>query len=203
MNGSRLLIKFGGSLCDPQVLSPLVKVIRTLAAAARVVIIPGGGPFSKAVRALDREQNLGATTSHWMAIAAMDQYGRYLEREGFGISTDDPTLLEANGSPTIFLPYQFLRANDSLPHSWSVTSDSIAAHLASVLRIDRLVLLKAVDAPASPCPVGKAIDAGVVDPAFNTYLAGSTECWMLNGKYPKGLLEIEKSGVRLIREAAL
>jgi aspartokinase-like uncharacterized kinase len=138
-----------------------------------------------------------------MAIAAMDQYGRFLESEGFGATVEDPASLSAADSPSIFLPYHFLRSNDVLPHSWSVTSDSIAAYLAWSFRVERLLLLKAVDAPASPCPVAEAIEAGIVDAEFDAHLANNTECWLVNGKHPKRLLDLERSAARLIRDPVL
>lgn len=183
-------------------LHPLAKAIRALAVGLPVTIIPGGGPFADAVRDWDRTRHLGDAASHWMAIAAMDQYGRFLESEGLGNAVDDPAALGVNGLPTVFLPYRFLRDTDPLPHSWSVTSDSISAYLASVFRINRLVLLKAVDPPLSPCPVGRAIDAGIIDPAFNSYLDQNIEGWIVNGKYPDRLLQLETSGVRLVRDLA-
>jgi 5-(aminomethyl)-3-furanmethanol phosphate kinase len=203
LNNSGLLIKFGGSLCEPQVLPPLAKVIRRLAATVPVTILPGGGPFANAVRDWDRRQHLGDTTSHWMAIAAMDQFGRFLESGGFGVAVYDPAMLGANGTPRIFLPYRFLHETDPLPHSWSVTSDSIAAYLASVFRINRLVLLKATDGPTSPCSVSTAVEASLIDSSFNQYLNENTECWIVNGNSPEGLTDLENAGVRLLRNPAI
>ena len=43
------------------------------------------------------------------------------------------------------MPFQYLFKQDPLPHSWDVTSDSIAAYLAETLHAQKLILLKDVD----------------------------------------------------------
>ena len=48
------------------------------APGARIVLVPGGGPFADAVRDADRTLGLGSDTAHWMAILAMDQYAHLL-----------------------------------------------------------------------------------------------------------------------------
>jgi acetylglutamate kinase len=40
-----------------------------------------------------------------------------------------------------------MRAADPLPHSWDITSDSIAAFIAGALGAGELILLKPVDGP--------------------------------------------------------
>jgi hypothetical protein len=42
----------------------------------------------------------------------------------------------------VLAPYRWLRDADPLPHSWDVTSDSIAAWVAGALGARRLVLVK-------------------------------------------------------------
>jgi len=45
----------------------------------------------------------------------------------------------------IFLPYSFLREDDTLPHNWDVTSDSIALYIANKIKLSRCFLIKNVD----------------------------------------------------------
>ena len=42
----------------------------------------------------------------------------------------------------VLAPYRWLREADPLPHSWDVTSDSIAAWVASRIGARRLILIK-------------------------------------------------------------
>jgi aspartokinase-like uncharacterized kinase len=51
----------------------------------------------------------------------------------------------AAGEIAILAPSRWLRATDTLPHSWDVTSDSIAAFLAGALDAVRLDLVKPVE----------------------------------------------------------
>jgi aspartokinase-like uncharacterized kinase len=55
-----------------------------------------------------------------------------------------------------------------LPHTWQVTSDSIAAWTATMLSADELVLLKSVPLP-SETTFEQAAHAGLVDEQFPTF----------------------------------
>ena len=44
-------------------------------------------------------------------------------------------------------PYAWMRATDTLPHSWDITSDSIAAFIAADLGASELILVKPIDGP--------------------------------------------------------
>ena len=59
-----------------------------------------------------------------------------------------------------------MRASDPLPHSWDITSDSIAAYIAGVLDARELILVKPIDGPvnalvdrgfAAACPPGMRV----------------------------------------------
>jgi aspartokinase-like uncharacterized kinase len=112
-----------------------------------LIVVPGGGAFADAVREADRRLGLGDDAAHWMAVLAMDQCAHLLlTRLAIGalVSTarDIEVALQA-GKVAILAPYRWLRAVDPLPHSWSVTSDAIAAWVAGAAGAARLVLVKA------------------------------------------------------------
>jgi aspartokinase-like uncharacterized kinase len=60
-------------------------------------------------------------------------------------ATEMSTALASRRIP-VLAPYAWLRRADPLPHSWEVTSDSIAAWIARAIAASRLVLVKPPDA---------------------------------------------------------
>src|SRR5439155_8330146 len=60
------------------------------------------------------------------------------------------------GRLNVLAPSAWLLRADPFPHSWDVTSDSIAAWVARALRTARLVLLKSVDGVPGPGRPGPA-----------------------------------------------
>lgn len=143
------VVKVGGSLAGQP--GALERVGRALAQARDMrplVVIPGGGPFADAVREFDRQSGLSPDAAHWMAILAMDQFAYVLGDRvpGGQVVTDAREVGEAlqRHQVPILAPARWLRAADELPHSWEVTSDSLAAYLAVLLGADELVLVKPV-----------------------------------------------------------
>ncbi len=129
---SPLVVKVGGSLFDRVV--PLLDLFRE--AGRPVLIVPGGGKFADLVRRLDVSED----AAHWMAIAGMEQFAWYIASHGIPATPAIALPAEA----TVLLPYCALREFDPLPHSWDITSDTIAAWVARELSAD-LLLLKSVD----------------------------------------------------------
>jgi len=127
-----LVVKVGGSLFSEA--EGIVALLKE--SGRRLLIVPGGGPFAGLVRSM----NLPDEPSHWMAILAMDQFGWYMAAGGVAVTHD----LSLPSRTEILLPYRILRDRDPLPHTWDVTSDTIAAWVASELGID-LLILKSVD----------------------------------------------------------
>ncbi len=127
-----LVVKVGGSLFDRVV--PLLEIFREV--GRPVLIVPGGGKFADLVRRLA----VSDTAGHWMAIAGMEQFGWYIASHGVPAAFR----LTLPSEVTVLLPYCALREIDPVPHSWNVTSDTIAAWVAKELSTD-LLLLKSVD----------------------------------------------------------
>ena len=164
------VMKLGGSvLAHPQQFESTLKTIEGIAREGGVLVVPGGGLFADAVREADRRFQPGDSAAHWMAVLAMDQHAHLIAarlQRGMVVTTAREAIaaIEA-GSIPVLAPYQWLRDADPLPHSWEVTSDSIAAWVAGALGATRLVLVK---------PPGAAGDE-VVDAYFSRALpAGVT-----------------------------
>lgn len=155
------VVKIGGGLLGQA--GAFERVTDAVAAAARgqrVLVVPGGGPFADAVRQLVRRIKISEDAAHWMAILGMDQYAHALAARIASATlveraADLGAALDAGRIP-VLAPFRWLREEDPLPHSWEVTSDSIAAWLTGALGARRLVLLK---------PVADA-DGKLVDPYF-------------------------------------
>lgn len=133
-------------LRSPDALAPVLAVVGDVARSRRVIVVPGGGPFADAVRDADRRFGLSHSAAHWMAVLAMDQFAYLLaERLAEGrvvAGPDEIAAALAEGALPVLAPSRWLRAADPLPHTWSVTSDSIAAWVAGALGARRLVLVK-------------------------------------------------------------
>lgn len=172
-----LVVKIGGSLLDqvPALVPLLEESVRPL------LIVPGGGRFADLVRDVAPEDE----SAHWMAVLAMEQVGWYIA--GHGIPSTDR--LGAPGETTVFLPYAEMRRNDPLPHTWDVTSDTIAAWVAATLDLD-LLLLKSVDGIVRDghlvSQVRQACDSDAVDGAFFDFVfTRRIRTRIVNGRKPE------------------
>jgi aspartokinase-like uncharacterized kinase len=195
------VLKIGGSLGRCAELPDLCRMIEKLSRNHSLVIIPGGGDFAEQVREADRRFQLGDTTAHWMAVLAMDQYGYLLSRLISG-SVVTPALDNAlksseSGRPAILLPSALMMKSDPLPHSWQVTSDSIAAWVSQTIYCPRLGLLKDVDGLVNEeglipemTVAQLAAHSGGTDEYLPKLLAHATpETWVINGRRPERLAE--------------
>ena len=141
------VIKIGGAL-----LSLDDSLTRALAALERIsherslLVVPGGGPFADVVRTVDAQHSLRPDDAHWMAILGMDQYAillaSRLRNAELVRHRDDIARALSRGKLPVLAPAQWLREADPLPHSWDVTSDSIAAWVAAEVGARRLILIK-------------------------------------------------------------
>jgi (4-(4-[2-(gamma-L-glutamylamino)ethyl]phenoxymethyl)furan-2-yl)methanamine synthase len=136
----------GGLLADSRHLDAVLSAIHDAVRDRRLLIVPGGGPFADAVRNVDRRMHLSDDAAHWMAILAMDQYAHLIaSRLPHGVVVDREEAIVAAldaGRIPVIAPSSWLREADPLPHTWDVTSDSIAAWIAGQVGAPSLVLVK-------------------------------------------------------------
>jgi len=144
------------------------------------VLIAGGGKLADAIREADSAWGLGEEAAHWLCVEVLGVSARLLATRlpACGWETDWNRLLprldaSEGRQPTIFSPVQFLREIEAtlpprpLPHTWGVTSDSIAARIAQVLKASELVLLKSADPPEQATGQPPYVDDYFVTAAYS------------------------------------
>jgi dihydroneopterin aldolase len=140
-------------------------------AGGETVLVPGGGPFADVVRTVQMHSGISDSAAHHMAILAMEQYGLMLCDLSPGLLPADS--LEnighalRQGLTPVWMPVAMCRHAAELPQNWSVTSDSLAAWLATQLSADNLTLVK-YGQPADADPLAMAA-SGWVDQAFPAF----------------------------------
>jgi 5-(aminomethyl)-3-furanmethanol phosphate kinase len=141
------VIKVGGALLTLEDALPrALSALNHLSREHSFLVIPGGGPFADAVRSVDQTHALTPDDAHWMAILGMDQYAiliaSRIRNAELVAHRDEIARAAARGRIPVLAPYRWLREADPLPHSWDVTSDSIAAWVATEIGARQLILVK-------------------------------------------------------------
>jgi len=173
MHHNKAVFKIGGKILENSknlefTISQLKKLYEdnTL---QKIIIIPGGGSYANFIRNIDKKLILGDDLAHWTAIFSMDYNGKDLNRKfpDFECIDDFEIIQRAKrifciflpynylkkkdelphswDVTSIFLPYNYLKKKDELPHSWDVTSDSIAIYIANKLNLNECYLVKDIE----------------------------------------------------------
>jgi aspartokinase-like uncharacterized kinase len=174
-----VVVKVGGSLYDLPDLRPRLTRWLTQVKAAPVLLVPGGGKMAQVMRELDRIHRLGEDRAHWLALQVMAVQARFLKAMVPGAAVverlDACAEVWRGECHAILDAHAFAQADEgnegALPHSWTVTSDSVAARAARLLNARKLVLLKSVD-PPSEANWEEAARAGLVDAWFPRVAVG-------------------------------
>lgn len=194
------IIKLGGSLLAKG--REIVQLLSDYAVknALSFVIIPGGGPFVEPIKKLS--DRISDDTSHWMAVLAMHQYGLFLADGELEIPVvESIDGLKNAGHICIVLPYKILKDDDCLPHTWDVTSDTIAAFIARELGEKRFIKVTDVDGILDENGfLIKRINAkemiekehkGCVDAELPRFLLQNRmSCMIVNGNVPARILDV-------------
>jgi len=184
------IVKVGGSLLD---WPPLPRTLLNWLADQPPdlnVLVCGGGCVADVIRRADRDFSLGDKASHWLCIDALSLTARLLQAllRQPSLLTSFETLMvgisQAVPGTVIFDPAEFLRSHEPrlpgrpLAHSWSVTSDSIAARLAAVTGAQELVLLKSSGPPVASWEALAAMN--MVDADFPVAIAELSSVRVVN-----------------------
>jgi len=181
-----VVLKLGGSLLTiPNLMDRLEAVIDRLRPSP-VLIVPGGGAAADIIRDLDRKLQLSPEKAHRDAIAAMSLNAALLCRLNRSLrlvrNYDEALQVWSEGHSAVLDADSFLfdqpdkTGVDSLPASWDITSDSIAAWTAGQWQADRVILSKSCDAPETN--LSALCQLGMIDRAFATSVGQVRTEWL-------------------------
>ena len=162
-----VVMKIGGSLLGLPDLRARLERLPPLFGDARPLIVAGGGEAADIVRRWDRRHGLDRSQTHRLAIRSM----RLNEALLAELIPDSRLVADRSAAAAawqarripVLCAEEFLRADEPrseipLPHSWDVTSDSIAAWVTIHWPADRLVLVKATALPTEPHDAPPEVD---------------------------------------------
>lgn len=130
----RTVIKVGGSLLTlPDLATRLKHLLATI--PGRFQLIAGGGESADAVRKYDQIHQLSESAAHHLAILSLSVTTELLKQITNHQYDDDVCDVVAFCTSPVF----------DLPHTWQVTTDSIAAKYALATKADQLILLKSIE----------------------------------------------------------
>jgi dihydroneopterin aldolase len=197
------VVKLGGSFALSPHLREWIAAIATR--AGRIVIVPGGGPFADVVRIAQAPMGFDDRAAHRMGLLAMEQYGHAIASLDEWLSPADS--LEsihrnlADGKVPVWLPAGMVSADASIPPSWDVTSDSLAAWLAGKIGAKRLVLVKHVEATENAVRAADLTARGIIDKAFVDFLVASGVPAFIHGPKEHGAVRdsaLDESAIRIL-----
>jgi hypothetical protein len=193
-----IVLKLGGSLMDniTEIVNHIIEYINTTSEEMiSVVIVPGGGVFADCVRDISKKYHISNDTSHWIAIASMEQYAYYII-DKTGLESID-TLSELYSGIVVLKPYQYLKNNDELPHGWNVTSDTIGAWVAKKLDasfikitdVDGIFKEQYLVSEINASDIDK-LDSSCTDKYMPEFLKDNRmNCYIVNGYHPERITD--------------
>ena len=172
------------------------------------LFVIGGGEFANLIRKYDVEIGFSQDVTHETAIDSMDILAKLLN-DKLAFTEISYTIEEANrisdsNKIPIMICSEILKENEPFKHSWDVTSDSIAAYIASLLNAKLLIAtnvngIYTKDPSLSGAELISEIDVNelltfdessvdLMLPAL--LIEHGLDCYVVNGEYPERALSI-------------
>lgn len=166
------------------------------------------------VRKYDSKLNLSEDLTHNMAIDCMDMNAKIVadkvESAKIVHTIEEAINLNQNGMTPILITSGILKEDNPFESSWNVTSDSISAYIAELINAKLLIVTNVNGIyTREPSMMGskliKEIDARKLLTFEETsvdlklpslLLEFGTNCYVVNGKYPKRVLSIVDETVK-------
>jgi len=182
MSDRPVVVKLGGSLLGEQGL--LRRFHFWLAAQPRSVVIAGGGAWVKTLR---QSGTLEDDAAHWASVARMRENAARLAANyprGLLVAAWEQVEVSWLRGQQPFLDVEPILRDDDvtpnhLPHTWDVSSDSIAARVA-VLHDADLILIKSCPVNNAPYDWADLAHHGVVDAWFPNIAPGLAKITLAN-----------------------
>ncbi|MEN9724738.1 MAG: hypothetical protein RLZZ98_247 [Pseudomonadota bacterium] len=176
------VVKLGGSLLGSSALQGWLDALVKFG-DGKVVVVPGGGLFADAVREAQFKTGIDDKTAHQMAVVAMDQYASLMVglNPELAIASSELEIAETGWQhrAIVWKPSPMVLADEDLPTSWDLTSDSLAAWLADKLNAEHLLIVKSAETQEQS-GIADLIASQVLDPYFSKYaLDKSFATWLL------------------------
>ena len=180
---SAIILKIGGSLIESDAAAQLMRGLEARR-PQQLLIVPGGGEFADAVRAAQKRHAFGEATAHHMALLAMHMVGAMLAELASGFvlaeTRDEFAAAWSRDLTPIWAPARMVLAAAEIPASWDVSSDSLAAWLASHIRASRLVIAKSCAVPATIASSARELAAaGILDAGFPGFVEDRAFSWQV------------------------
>tara|TARA_Y100000588_G_scaffold116612_1_gene127673 strand:+ start:3440 stop:4078 length:639 start_codon:yes stop_codon:yes gene_type:complete len=166
------VIKLGGSLIGSPYLGEWLAAIAAISRTARVVIVPGGGPFADAVRNAQSKLKVDDVVAHYMALLGMRQFGLALVALCKPLCTTalmSVSSIKAQasiGGICVWDPCDLHLDRSPLPKDWRVTSDSLSLWLCGELCDSRLLLVKSASPRSRHDPLSSLSESQFIDAYF-------------------------------------
>ena len=172
------------------------------------LFVIGGGEFANLIRKYDAEIGFSEDITHETAIDSMDILAKLLDDKlaftEISYSIEEAEKIANSNKIPIMICSEILKENEPFKHSWDVTSDSIAAYIASLLG-SKLLIATDVDGiyTKDPSLSGAELISNIDVNELLTFEESSIDlslpallikygldCYVVNGEYPERVLSI-------------